>query len=408
MHSKFPSGFIYCMYKEKGFELSCKMLFYRRLPFPSIVCRYLIVMKKTAIFPLHEQAGAKIIDFGGYLMPVQYSGILAEHKAVREAAGLFDVSHMGNFFIRGARAGEFLQYLTTNDIGVLSDGEAQYNLMLYPDGGIVDDLIIYRIDAETWFLIVNAGNAGKDFDWIKQHIGAFDGVTLEDRTDDFSLIALQGPASAAILRKVLQEFDFASLGTFRFRKAGFNGAELLIARTGYTGEQGVEILIPNDSAPALWSALLSAGEACGIKPVGLGARDTLRLEMGYSLYGHEIDSTVNPLEARLKWVVKMQKGRFIGKDACEQVLLSPRKTVAGFSLEGRALPRQHFRLYNSDRQEIGTVCSGTLSPTLKEPIGTCSILKEYGRPGTPVFVEIRGVLHPGSIRPLPFVERSPL
>ncbi|MCF8215488.1 MAG: glycine cleavage system aminomethyltransferase GcvT [Chlorobium sp.] len=365
-------------------------------------------MKKTALYSWHEQAGAKIIDFGGYFMPVQYSGIIAEHKAVREAAGLFDVSHMGNFFVRGARAGEFLQYLTTNDIGALSDGDAQYNLMLYPDGGIVDDLIIYRIDAGTWFLIVNASNALKDFEWIGQHIGAFDGVSLEDRTDALSLVALQGPETAAILRIVLPDFDFAALGTFTFRKTGFNGAELIIARTGYTGEQGVEICMPNEVAQELWTAIIGAGERYGIRPIGLGARDTLRLEMGYSLYGHEIDSTVNPLEARLKWVVKMQKGHFIGKGACEQVELSPRKTVAGFSLEGRALPRQHFKLYNADRQEIGTVCSGTLSPTLQEPIGTCSILKEYGKPGTRVFVEIRGALHPGTIRALPFVQSSPV
>jgi aminomethyltransferase len=384
------------------------MLFYSRLSFPSIVYSYQIVMKKTALYSWHEQAGAKIIDFGGYFMPVQYSGIIAEHKAVREAAGLFDVSHMGNFFVRGARAGEFLQYLTTNDIGALSDGDAQYNLMLYPDGGIVDDLIIYRIDAGTWFLIVNASNALKDFEWIGQHIGAFDGVSLEDRTDALSLVALQGPETAAILRIVLPDFDFAALGTFTFRKTGFNGAELIIARTGYTGEQGVEICMPNEVAQELWTAIIGAGERYGIRPIGLGARDTLRLEMGYSLYGHEIDSTVNPLEARLKWVVKMQKGHFIGKGACEQVELSPRKTVAGFSLEGRALPRQHFKLYNADRQEIGTVCSGTLSPTLQEPIGTCSILKEYGKPGTRVFVEIRGALHPGTIRALPFVQSSPV
>ncbi|MBM3162431.1 MAG: glycine cleavage system aminomethyltransferase GcvT [Chlorobi bacterium] len=364
-------------------------------------------MKKTALYSWHEQAGAKMIDFGGYLMPVQYSGIIAEHKAVRERAGLFDVSHMGNFFLRGKRSGEFLQYLTTNDISKISDGEAQYNLMLYPGGGIVDDLIIYRMDAETWFLIVNAGNAQKDYEWIQQHVGDFQGVTLEDHTGDLSLVALQGPRAGAILGKVFPDVAFDSLGAFHFVKAGYQGREIVIARTGYTGEPGVEICMPNDVAPELWKDLLHAGEEYGIQPVGLGARDTLRLEMGYSLYGHEIDSTVNPLEARLKWVVKMQKGPFIGREACHQVELSPRRAVAGFSLEGRALPRQHFRIFNSDRQEIGTVCSGTLSPTLQEPIGTCSLLREYSRPGTPVFVEIRGSLQPGVVRALPFVERSP-
>lgn len=365
-------------------------------------------MKKTALYSWHEQAGAKIIDFGGYLMPVQYSGIIAEHKAVREAAGLFDVSHMGNFSITGARAGEFLQYLTTNDLSKVSDGEAQYNLMLYTDGGIVDDLIIYRIGAENFFLIVNASNAEKDYAWIEEHIGAFEGVRLEDLTGTLSLIALQGPRSWQVLRKVFKGHDLALLHSFQFRKISWNGSEIMVARTGYTGEQGVEICLPNEAAQALWSALMAAGEEFGIMPVGLGARDTLRLEMGYSLYGHEIDSTVNPLEARLKWVVKPAKGPFIGREACLQVELAPRRAVTGFSIEGRALARQHFRIFNSDRQEIGTVCSGTLSPTLQEPIGTCSILKEYSRPGTHIFVEIRGTLHPGVVRPLPFVQRPAL
>jgi aminomethyltransferase len=363
-------------------------------------------MKKTALYSWHEQAGAKIIDFGGYLMPVQYSGIIAEHRAVREAAGLFDVSHMGNFFIRGTRALEFLQYLTTNDLSKISDGEAQYTLMLYTDGGIVDDLIIYRIDGETFFLIVNASNTEKDSEWIRKHIGAFDGVTLEDHTDELSLVALQGPRSREILQKVFPETDFTALGSFEFRKLPYGGSDIMVARTGYTGEPGVEICMPNAVALELWSGMMAAGADYGMQPVGLGARDTLRLEMGYSLYGHEIDSTVNPLEARLKWVVRMQKGPFIGKEACYQVELSPRRAVAGFSLEGRALPRQHFRIFNSDRQEIGVVCSGTLSPTLQEPIGTCSLLREYSKPGTPLFVEIRGSLHPGVVRPLPFIQHS--
>jgi len=365
-------------------------------------------MKKTALYSWHEQAGAKIIDFGGYLMPVQYSGIIAEHKAVREAAGLFDVSHMGNFSVKGARAGEFLQYLTTNDLSKVSDGEAQYNLMLYPDGGIVDDLIIYRIDAENFFLIVNASNASKDYQWLEEHIGAFEGVRLEDLTDTLSLVALQGPRSREVLLRVFPDQDLASLRSFRFRKISWKGFEIMVARTGYTGEEGVEICLPNEAAPDLWSSLMAAGEEYGIMPVGLGARDTLRLEMGYSLYGHEIDSTVNPLEARLKWVVKPGKGRFIGREACLQVELAPRRAVAGFSLEGRALARQHFRIFNSDRQEIGSVCSGTLSPTLQEPIGTCSILREYSRPGTSIFVEIRGSLQPGVVRALPFVQRPAL
>lgn len=361
-------------------------------------------MKKTALCGWHERAGAKMIDFGGFLMPVQYTGIIAEHKAVREAAGLFDVSHMGNFYVRGERALEFLQYMTTNDIGKVQDGQAQYNLMLYPDGGIVDDLIIYRISADTFFLIVNASNCEKDFAWLAGHIGEFEGVMLEDHTSELSLIALQGPKSFDILERVFPDAALESLRSFCFTKLQYDGAEIMVARTGYTGEAGVEICLPNEKAEALWSALMEAGKDDGIQPIGLGARDTLRLEMGYSLYGHEIEKDVNPLEARLKWVVKMDKTNFIGKQACEQVQIDTRRSVVGFSLEGRAIPRQHFKIYNSDHQEIGHVCSGTISPTLQEPIGTASLLISYAKVGTPIFVEIRGVFQPGTVRPLPFVK----
>jgi len=360
-------------------------------------------MKKTALYSWHQQAGAKIIDFGGYLMPVQYSGIIAEHMAVRNAAGLFDVSHMGNFYVKGGRSKDFLQYLTTNDIEKLEDGYAQYNLMLYPHGGIVDDLIIYRIDRDTYFLIVNASNASKDFEWMQQHIKAFEGVDLEDHTDRFSLIALQGPFALNILKIVFPSPAIESLGSFQFCNASFQGSELIIARTGYTGEKGVEICLPNKVALPLWEALMVAGKEFSIQPVGLGARDTLRLEMGYSLYGHEIDQDTNPLEARLKWVVKMNKGHFIGKEACQQVELNLTRGVAGFSLDGRVLPRQGFKIFNADRQEIGWVCSGTHSPTLQEPIGTCNIVREYINPGTAILVEVRGTFHTGVIRTLPFV-----
>jgi len=360
-------------------------------------------MNKTALSAWHEGAGAKMIDFGGFLMPVQYSGIIAEHKAVREAAGLFDVSHMGNFYVRGERALEFLQYMTTNDLGKIVDGQAQYTLMLYPDGGIVDDLIIYRVSADTFFLIVNASNCEKDYDWLASHVGEFEGVALENHTAGLSLIALQGPKSFDILARVFPGAGLDRLGSFHFMKLPFGGAEAMVARTGYTGEAGVEICLPNEEAEALWTALMEAGKNDGIQAIGLGARDTLRLEMGYSLYGHEIDQTVNPLEARLKWVVKMDKPNFIGKQACQQVELDPRKSVVGFSLDGRAIPRQHFKVYNSDKQEIGEVCSGTVSPTLQEPIGTASLLRDYAKTGTPIFVEIRGTFQPGTVKRLPFV-----
>jgi aminomethyltransferase len=360
-------------------------------------------MKKTALYAWHEAAGARMIDFGGYLMPVQYEGILAEHRCVRETAGLFDVSHMGNFFVNGERAGDFLQYLTTNDLDKIQEGQAQYTLMLYPDGGIVDDLIIYRLSQSSFFLIVNAGNASKDLDWLREHLPGFDGVTVEDHTERLSLVALQGPRTMHILSKVFPSIRFDGLDPFNFLKLPYGDGDIIIARTGYTGEPGVEICVPNEQALRLWTKLMEAGKDEGLQPIGLGARDTLRLEMGYSLYGHEIDRNVNPLEARLKWVVKLEKKNFIGKQACQQVEINRKRGVVGFSLEQRAIPRQHCRVFNSDRQEIGWVCSGTMSPTLQESVGTASILKEYTSLGTPLLVEIRGTFQPGVVRQLPFV-----
>jgi aminomethyltransferase len=229
---------------------------------------------------------------------------------------------------------------------------------------------------------------------------------LEDHSDRLSLVALQGPVALDILAKVFPSLDVNSLGSFQFRTTQFNGSDVIITRTGYTGEKGVEICLPNELAQPLWESLMEAGKEDGIQPIGLGARDTLRLEMGYSLYGHEIDQDTNPLEARLKWVVKLNKGHFIGREACQQVELNLKRGVAGFSLDGRVLPRQGYKVYNTDRQEIGWVCSGTLSPTLQEPVGTCNVVREYIKPGTPILVEVRGVFHTGVIRTLPFVTTS--
>ncbi len=363
-------------------------------------------MKKTALYAWHEAAGAKIIDFGGYLMPVQYSGIIAEHTCVRSIAGLFDVSHMGNFMVKGPGAKAFLQYMTTNDLDKLSDGQAQYTLLLYPDGGIVDDLIIYRIDADTWFMVVNASNMEKDFSWLQGHLGMFQGVTLENHTDELSLIALQGPRSMDILNRVFTGGECSGLNPFHFRTVRFDGREVIVAATGYTGEPGVEISVPNDAAVALWLALMEAGSPEGIQPVGLGARDTLRLEMGYPLYGHEINRETNPLEARLKWVTKLDKGDFIGRDACLAVDSDPHRTVVGFIMRERAIPRQGSIIYDSDRQPVGTVCSGTMSPTLKQPLGTADVPRSCMKIGTQIYLEVRGKFFKGEVVKLPFVSRS--
>ncbi|HED31798.1 MAG TPA: glycine cleavage system aminomethyltransferase GcvT [Prosthecochloris aestuarii] len=363
-------------------------------------------MKKTALYDWHEAAGAKIIDFGGYLMPVQYKGIIAEHNCVRSGAGLFDVSHMGNFYVRGSRAGEFLQHMTTNDVTRLVDGQAQYTLMLYPDGGIVDDLIIYRIDDETWFMVVNASNMEKDYQWLEQHVGMFDGVSLENHTDDLSLVSLQGPLSMDILERVFPQDDLGALAPFHFRAARFAGADVLVAATGYTGEKGVEISVPNSVAVGLWTALMDAGKDEGIQPIGLGARDTLRLEMGYPLYGHEISRDTNPLEARLKWVTKLGKQEFIGREACLAVDQDPKRTVVGFVMKERAIPRQGATLFDTSGEPVGTVCSGTMSPTLKKPLGTADVPREFMAPGTELLLEVRGRFFKAEVTRLPFVQTS--
>jgi len=361
-------------------------------------------MKKTALYAWHQAAGAKIIDFCGYLMPVQYSGIMAEHQCVRSSAGLFDVSHMGSFYVMGDRALDFLQHMTTNDASVLKNGQAQYTLMLYPDGGVVDDLIVYRVDHETWFIVVNAGNRQKDFEWLSRHIQDFEGVAIEDHSESLSLIALQGPESMHILQRVLASSVCEQLSAFHFLRTDFEGTEIMVACTGYTGEKGVEISVPNQSAELLWKTIMKEGEAFDIQPVGLGARDTLRLEMGYPLYGHEITRETNPMETRLRWVTKLEKGEFIGREACVEAARNPEKTLVGFSMEERAIPRQGYVLYDRDDNEVGTVCSGTMSPTLQKPIGTAHVLRTVMEPGTPVFLEVRNKRYRGEVTRLPFVK----
>ena len=364
-------------------------------------------MKKTALYSWHEEAGAKMTDFCGYLMPVQYSGIIAEHKGVRASAGLFDVSHMGNFYVKGSRSLEFLQFMTTNDAASLKNQQAQYTLMLYPEGGIVDDLIIYRIDHETWFLVVNASNMEKDFEWIEKHMQEFEGVSIENHTERLSLIALQGPKSMHILQRVFSSSVCEQFSSFQFLKTGFQGTEeVMIACTGYTGEKGVEISLPNEQALDLWKAIMTEGNGFGIMPAGLGARDTLRLEMGYPLYGHEISRKTNPVETRLKWVTKLDKGDFIGREACIEADCRPKRTIVGFVMEERAIPRQGYTLYDISDHEIGKVCSGTMSPTLQKPIGTADVLRSAMETGTAVFMEVRNKRYRGKVVRLPFVKQG--
>ena len=274
-------------------------------------------MKKTKLFDVHEKLGAKIVDFAGYLMPVQYSSIIAEHKTVRNSVGVFDVSHMGEFKVKGEHALDLIQFVTVNNASKLVIGQAQYSAMCYNDGGIVDDLLVYKLDENEYMLVVNASNIEKDFNWIKEN-NKFD-ADLTNESDEYSLIAVQGPNSRKVLEKISDkpiDIEF-----YHFFKAKINGIDMIVSRTGYTGELGFELYFKGDEAAAvqLWNAIFEAGKEFDIQPAGLGARDSLRLEMGYCLYGNDIDKTTNPLEAGLGWITKLKKGDFIARDVLQKV-----------------------------------------------------------------------------------------
>ncbi len=322
-------------------------------------------LKLTPFHEFHRAAGAKMVEFAGYDMPVRYAGDVREHQCVRERAGLFDISHMGEFRVTGAEAGAFLHRMVTNDVLGMEVGQAIYSPMCRPDGGIVDDLLVYR-DSDHWMVVVNASTTLKDFAWLKEHAPA--GVTLEAESDRTALLAVQGPRAAAILEGQVpaQALD---LGFYRFVRGRAFGVDAVISRTGYTGEDGFELYFDPSGASAVWEGLMRAGAPHGLEPVGLGARDTLRLEMGYMLYGNDIDDSTSPLEAGLGWTVKLKKPEFIGREALlrqkEQGLT---RKLAGFELDGRRVPR-HDMMLESEGRPVGRVTSGTFSPSLQKPIG---------------------------------------
>lgn len=329
-------------------------------------------MKRTRLYDTHVKLGAKMVPFAGYEMPLQYTSIREEHLAVREKAGLFDVSHMGEFLVKGKDAEVFLNYVTSNDVSKLATGQAQYTCFPTPEGGIVDDLIIYRLvdeDGEKSFmLVVNADNIEKDWNWLMGH--KKDKVTMENISEATSLYALQGPRAAEILKK-LTDVDLEGIKFYHFTIGTVAGIEnVIISGTGYTGSGGYELYVHNDAEIGLWDALLRAGEGSELTPAGLGARDTLRLEMGYCLYGHEIDETTSTLEAGLGWISKMSKGDFLGKKfLAEQKENGVRKKLIAFTLDTRRVPRQGYEIVNRHEQVVGYVTSGTMSPCLEMPIG---------------------------------------
>lgn len=359
--------------------------------------------KHTSLFDLHRAAGARMIEFGGWEMPVQYTGIVDEHRSVRTAAGLFDVSHMGEVEITGPGALESVQRLIPNDASRLAVGQGLYSPMCTPTGGIIDDLTVFRLGEQRFFFVVNAARTEEDFRWITEHTR---NATAINRSADLALLALQGPRATEILQ-ALTPVDLTTVAYFHAADGVTVAARrCLVSRTGYTGEDGFEIACAWDDAPALWTSILEAGRRRGAVPVGLGARDTLRLEAGYMLYGNDIDETTSPLEAPLAWTVKVEKGDFIGRDALlAQKARGVDRKLAGFEMTDRGVPRQGYELHAGSRR-VGRVTSGTFGPWVNKSIGMGYIERALGQPGVPLQVEIRGHPHSARIVKLPFYRRA--
>lgn len=361
------------------------------------------IMKETPLTPKHEELGAKLVEFAGYRMPVQYSGVNDEHHAVREKAGLFDVSHMGEFIIQGPQALDLIQKVSSNDASELYPGKAQYSCMPNLDGGIVDDLIVYMLEKECYMLVVNAANKDKDREWILSW-NEFD-AELEDQSESTALIALQGPKSPEIFRG-MTDIDVDAIKFYHFERGSVEGVnDVLISATGYTGEKGFELYLPARDAPAIWDALMEAGHSHEIRPAGLAARDTLRLEAGLCLYGNDIDETTSPLEARLSWITKFTKD-FVNRAALEEQKANgiSRKLV-GFELLEKGVPRKDYDILDEDGSIIGRVTSGTMSPTLQKPIGMGYVQKGYDKAETSLWIDIRGRQRKGKVVKLPFLKR---
>lgn len=357
-------------------------------------------MKNTALSHIHEALGAKMVPFAGYNMPVQYEGVTSEHINVRENVGVFDVSHMGEFIIRGEGAFELVQKVTSNDVSKLVDGKVQYTCMPNGKGGVVDDLLVYRIDEKTYFLVVNASNIDKDWDWISKH--NTNGVEMVNISDDTSLLAVQGPKAAQALQS-LTEMNISDMKYYTFQKGTFAGKEnVLISTTGYTGAGGFEIYFKNEDAEDVWNAVFRAGKDYDITPVGLAARDTLRLEMGFCLYGNDIDDTTSPLEAGLGWITKLTNdfvdSEFLKKQKEEGI----KRRLVGFELLDRGVPRQGYDVVNAAGDKIGVVTSGTMAPSLKKAIGLAYVPTAMKAEGTEIYIAVRKKQLKAKVVSLPF------
>ena len=357
-------------------------------------------MKNTALSHKHSELGAKMVPFAGYNMPVQYEGVNAEHDTVRNGVGVFDVSHMGEFLLKGPNALALIQKVCTNDASVLFDGKAQYSCMPNGKGGIVDDLIIYRIDAETYFIVVNASNIEKDWNWIASHNDL--GVEMQDLSAQYSLLAIQGPKAAEAMQS-LTSIDLSNMTYYTFQYGTFAGIEnVMVSATGYTGSGGFEVYVKNDDAEKLWNAVFAAGASWGIQPIGLAARDTLRLEMGFCLYGNDIDDSTSPLEAGLGWITKFTK------DFTDSELLKAQKEtgvsrkLVAFEMIERGIPRHDYPIQDANGNIIGKVTSGTMSPSMKVGIGLGYVSTSHSTLDSEIFIEIREKGIKAKVVKLPF------
>ena len=360
-------------------------------------------MKDTALSAIHAALGAKMVPFAGYNMPVSYQGINLEHQTVREKVGVFDVSHMGEFFITGPNALSLIQRVCSNDASKLEDGEAQYSCFPNEDGGVVDDLIVYRIAAEKWLLVVNASNIDKDWAWINSHNTME--ASLENSSDHYSLLAIQGPKAIQAMQSLTQE-DLSAIKFYTFKINTFAGVEnVIISATGYTGSGGFEIYCKNTQVAKIWTKVLEAGADWGIQPIGLAARDTLRLEMGYCLYGNDIDDTTSPLEAGLGWITKFNKDFINSESLKKQKEIGVSKTLVGFELSQRGIPRQGYAIVDAQGNSIGRVTSGTMSPSMGKGIGLGYVPMALKEVGSQIHIQIRNKIVPAIVVKLPFYKK---
>ncbi|HVB75323.1 MAG TPA: glycine cleavage system aminomethyltransferase GcvT [Ktedonobacteraceae bacterium] len=360
--------------------------------------------KRTPLYEEHRALGARLVEFSGWEMPVQYSSILEEHRAVRTRAGLFDVSHMGEFKVEGPDALAYLQYLVPNDVSRLAIHQALYTQLCLPDAGTIDDLLVYRLGENQYMLVVNAGNIDKDFAWAEQQSRNFD-ITLVNQSDVTALLALQGPEAQAILQP-LTGVDLTSIRYYHFEPGKVDGIDCLISRTGYTGEDGFELYCTSIDVVKLWRDLLAAGKERGLLPAGLGARDTLRLEAAYCLYGHELDEATNPLEAGLGWTIKLNKGEFLAHDALVKIKeQGVKRKLVGIEMVDRGVCRGGYAIYE-DGEQIGVLTSGAPAPTLNKNIGMGYVAAARAIPGNTVSIDIRGKQTAARIVALPFYKRQ--